>query len=129
LPLKPGSHVIVVSSGAALNGSPLSGGYASAKRAQWFIAEYAAKVSKDRNLGIRFSCVLPALNPNTDLGRAAVVAYAHAAGVEQTEFVKRFGPPLTPEIAGNAIADLHANPTRWTALAYTLSGAGLAPIP
>ena len=39
LPLKAGSHVIVVSSGAAVRGSPVSGGYASAKRAQWFMAE------------------------------------------------------------------------------------------
>ncbi len=28
LPMKPGSHVIVISSGAALRGSPVSGGYA-----------------------------------------------------------------------------------------------------
>src|SRR5262249_58173564 len=30
-PLRPGSRVVVFSSGAALNGSPLSGGYAGAK--------------------------------------------------------------------------------------------------
>ena len=39
LPLKPGSHVIVVSSGAAVKGSPASGGYAPAKRAQWFLTD------------------------------------------------------------------------------------------
>src|SRR6266480_2483992 len=32
VPLKPGSRVLVGSSGAAQNGSPLSGGYAGAKR-------------------------------------------------------------------------------------------------
>jgi 3-oxoacyl-[acyl-carrier protein] reductase len=36
-PLRPGSRVIVVSSGAALNGSPISGGYAGAKATQRFI--------------------------------------------------------------------------------------------
>src|SRR5256885_1978071 len=36
IPMKAGGHIIVVSSGAALRGSPVSGGYAPAKRAQWF---------------------------------------------------------------------------------------------
>jgi len=40
-PLRPGSKVVVVSSGAALNGSPLSGGYAGAKATQRFITGYA----------------------------------------------------------------------------------------
>jgi NAD(P)-dependent dehydrogenase (short-subunit alcohol dehydrogenase family) len=40
-PLAPGSRVIVISSGAALAGSPLSGGYAGAKATQRFIAAYA----------------------------------------------------------------------------------------
>src|SRR5262249_11314113 len=35
LPLKPGSRVLVGSSGAAVNGSPMSGGYAGAKRMLW----------------------------------------------------------------------------------------------
>jgi NAD(P)-dependent dehydrogenase (short-subunit alcohol dehydrogenase family) len=40
-PLAPGSRVIVISSGAALAGSPLSGGYAGAKATQRFITNYA----------------------------------------------------------------------------------------
>ena len=40
-PLPPGSRVVVVSSGAAINGSPASGGYAGAKATQRFIAAYA----------------------------------------------------------------------------------------
>ena len=40
-PLRPGSRVIVISSGAALNGSPLSGGYAGAKATVRFITAYA----------------------------------------------------------------------------------------
>jgi NAD(P)-dependent dehydrogenase (short-subunit alcohol dehydrogenase family) len=42
LPLPAGAHVVVVSSGAALRGSPVSGGYASAKRAQWFMTDYGS---------------------------------------------------------------------------------------
>src|SRR5260370_6772993 len=39
-PLPPGSRVVVVSSGAAINGSPASGGYAGANATQRFIAAY-----------------------------------------------------------------------------------------
>jgi NAD(P)-dependent dehydrogenase (short-subunit alcohol dehydrogenase family) len=39
LPLKPGSRVLVGSSGAAVNGSPMSGGYAGAKRMLWTMAK------------------------------------------------------------------------------------------
>src|SRR3984957_7275532 len=41
LPLKPGTQVLMGSSGAAENGSPLSGGYADAKRMLWVMAQYA----------------------------------------------------------------------------------------
>lgn len=42
-PLRPGAIVVLISSGAALGGSPISGGYAGAKRTQMFIANYAQK--------------------------------------------------------------------------------------
>src|SRR5580692_10557056 len=48
LPLKPGSRVLVGSSGAAANGSPLSGGYAGAKRMLWFMAKYANGVAEQK---------------------------------------------------------------------------------
>jgi NADP-dependent 3-hydroxy acid dehydrogenase YdfG len=59
LPLKPGSRVLVGSSGAAQNGSPLSGGYAGAKRMLWIMAKYANGVSEQKNLGIRFQTIVP----------------------------------------------------------------------
>jgi NAD(P)-dependent dehydrogenase (short-subunit alcohol dehydrogenase family) len=128
LPMKRGSHVIVISSGAAAQGSPVSGGYASAKRAQWFMADYAATEIERAGLGIRIHCVLPALNPSTDLGRAGIAAYARRAGVSDEEFAKRFGPPLTPAIFGAAIADLATSPEKWAQLALRLCGGGLAPL-
>src|SRR5260370_21642891 len=51
-PLRPGSRVVVVSSGAALHGSPLSGGYAGAKATQRFITAYAQEEAKRAGLGI-----------------------------------------------------------------------------
>ena len=63
LPLEPGSVVIAFSSGAAVNGSPLSGGYAGAKATIRFIASYAAAESGRNALGITFTSVLPQLTP------------------------------------------------------------------
>jgi NAD(P)-dependent dehydrogenase (short-subunit alcohol dehydrogenase family) len=128
-PLKSGSHLVIVSSGAALQGSPVGGGYAAAKRAEWFLASYAATEIERADLGITVHCVLPNLNPSTDLGRAAIAAYAKRAGVSDEEFVKRFHPLLTPDIFGRAIADLASSPSSWKELAYRLGGNGLAPLP
>jgi NAD(P)-dependent dehydrogenase (short-subunit alcohol dehydrogenase family) len=56
LPMGPGGLIILVSSGAAVQGSPLSGGYAGANRAQWFIARYAEGLSEQ--LGLAFGSEL-----------------------------------------------------------------------
>jgi NAD(P)-dependent dehydrogenase (short-subunit alcohol dehydrogenase family) len=128
LPMKSGSHVIVVSSAAAIQGSPLSGSYAGAKRMQWFLAEYAAQEAARLRLNIRFHCLLPVLNPNTDLGRATMAAYAQRAGVSMEEFGKRFTPALTPAIIGQAVVELHEDPPRWDKVAYQVGGNGLVSI-
>ncbi len=128
LPMKSGSHIIIISSMASILGSPLSGSYAGAKRMQWLIADYASQESTRLKLNIRFHCLLPTLNPNTDLGRAAMAAYAPRAGVTTEEFAKRFDPPLTPAIIGQAVVDLHENPSSWDKLAYRVSGDGLSPL-
>src|SRR5712692_12058294 len=59
LPLKPGSRVLVGSSGAAVNGSPMSGGYAGAKHMLRFMARYANVIAKQKGLGVRFQAILP----------------------------------------------------------------------
>jgi NAD(P)-dependent dehydrogenase (short-subunit alcohol dehydrogenase family) len=128
LPMKPGSQMVIISSMAAINGSPLSGSYAGAKRTLWFMAEYAAQEISNLRLDIHVRCLLPTLNPNTDLGRAAVTAYAERAGVSVDEFTKRLAPHLTPAIMGDAIVDLYTNPTKWDKLAYQIGGAGLKPL-
>jgi NAD(P)-dependent dehydrogenase (short-subunit alcohol dehydrogenase family) len=128
LPMRPGGHVVVVSSGAAVQGSPLSGGYAAAKRAAWLVADYAAKEAERLGLGLRVHCLLPHLNPSTELGRAAIAAYAARAGIDVAEFGKRFSPPLTPAIMGRAVVDLLDDPARFAQLAYHIGGGGLAPV-
>lgn len=128
LPLRPGSHIVIVSSMAAVRGSPLSGGYAGAKRMQWLMAQYAAEEVARLKLGIRIHCLLPMLNPSTDLGRAAIAAYAERAGTTAEEFTKRLGPPLTPAIMGRAVAALWENPADWDQLAYQVGAEGLKPL-
>jgi NAD(P)-dependent dehydrogenase (short-subunit alcohol dehydrogenase family) len=128
LPMRPGSHIVIVSSTAAINGSLLSGGYAGAKRTQWFMAEYALQEVRRLKLGLHIHCLLPTLNPNTDLGRAAIAAYAERAGVSKDEFAKRVAPHLTPAIMGEAVVELHSNPARWDKLAYQIGGQGLKPL-
>jgi NAD(P)-dependent dehydrogenase (short-subunit alcohol dehydrogenase family) len=119
--------VIAISSGAAVNGSPLSGGYAGAKATVRFIAGYAAIESRRAGLGIDFVSVLPQLTPVTDLGATAVAAYAEWEGVDVDTFRMRRGPVLMPEEVGKFVvglvtggqADHHA---------YLLSAAGLSPL-
>ena len=127
LPLEPGSAVIAFSSGAAVNGSPLSGGYAGAKATTRFIASYAAMESGRNTLGIRFTSVLPQLTPETDLGAAGVAAYAARQGVDIPAFLDRLGPALTPEQVGTAIVDIAAGAAD-DRDAYLLTAAGLSPV-
>ena len=126
LPLPPGSVVIAISSAAAVNGSPLSGGYAGAKAAIRFIASYAAGESDRNGLGIRFTSVLPQLTPETGLGAVAVAAYATRQGVGIPAFLDRLGPVLTPEQVGAAIVD-HVTGSVDDRDAHPLTATGLSP--
>jgi NAD(P)-dependent dehydrogenase (short-subunit alcohol dehydrogenase family) len=126
-PLPPGSAVVAMSSGAALQGSPLSGGYAGAKATIRFLASYAADESERAGHGIRFTAVLPQLTPATGLGAAAVAAYAARAGMDVEAFLKDRGPALTPEQAGAAITALIGDPGH-DQRAYLLTAAGLRPL-
>jgi NAD(P)-dependent dehydrogenase (short-subunit alcohol dehydrogenase family) len=124
-PLQPGSKVIVISSGAALQGSPLSGGYAGAKATQRFITAYARDEAKRAGLDITFTTVLPRITPLTDLGRPAVQAYALRAGQTEQEYLEQFGEPLTPEVAGAALVGLVQADAETIAPDYLLTSAGL----
>jgi NAD(P)-dependent dehydrogenase (short-subunit alcohol dehydrogenase family) len=128
-PLSPGSRVIVVSSGAALAGSPLSGGYAGAKATQRLMTAYAQDEAEHAGLGITFTVVLPRLTPLTELGRPAVLAYAARAGQSEEEYIRQQGEPLTPERAGTAVVELLTADAAAVASAYLLTAAGLHPVP
>jgi NAD(P)-dependent dehydrogenase (short-subunit alcohol dehydrogenase family) len=127
LPLPPGSSVIAMSSGAAVNGSPLSGGYAGAKAAVKFIADYAAIESQRAALGISFVSVLPRLTPATELGAKAAAAYAGRQGVDVDTFVRAAGPALTAEQVGASVLAIAEGRQRDHG-AYLLTAAGLSPL-
>ena len=130
MPLRPGSRVIVVSSGAALAGSPLSGGYAGSKAMQRFITSYAQEEASRAGLDLTFTAVLPRLTPLTQLGQAAVSAYAERHGQTEEEYIAAAGePPLTPAGAGAAVLELARIDTANLAPSYLLSGSGLRPVP
>jgi len=128
-PLRPGSRVVLMSSGAAVAGSPLSGGYAGAKATIRFMAAYADEEARRNDLGIRVVTVLPRLTPATELGLAAVRGYAARAGISPEQYASRFGAPVTPELAGSAFLRLAADELS-DDVAYLLTGdAGLAALP
>jgi NAD(P)-dependent dehydrogenase (short-subunit alcohol dehydrogenase family) len=127
-PLRPGSRVVVFSSGAALAGSPLSGGYAGAKATQRFITGYAQDEANRADLGITFTALMPRITPLTDLGRPAVQAYAAREGQSEEEYVKQLGELLSPHAAGAAVVELVQADTADVAPGYLLTGAGLQKI-
>ena len=118
-----------MSSGAAVNGSPASGGYAGAKATQRFLAAYAQEESCRAGLGITVTAVMPRMTPLGEVGRRGVRAYAARGGQTEEEYLKQMGPPLTPEQAGSALVDLVRADPATVAPAYLLTAAGLQPPP
>jgi len=105
-PLRPGSVVVIISSTAAIGGSPIAGSYAGAKRMQWFLAQYLQQEADRANLGIRFVVLVPPLIGTTDLGRMAVSMSAARLGITEQAFLEGFGQMLTPEEIGRAVVSL-----------------------
>ncbi|HEX6525202.1 MAG TPA: SDR family oxidoreductase [Streptosporangiaceae bacterium] len=125
-PLAPDSTVVTLSSGAAVRGSSLSGGYAGAKAAIRWLTAYAAEESERANLGIRFVSLLPQLTPATALGAVFAAAYRARDGVDAAGRSGP-GPGLTPEQAGQAVIDL-VTAADLKDDAYLLTAAGLRPL-
>jgi NAD(P)-dependent dehydrogenase (short-subunit alcohol dehydrogenase family) len=123
LPLKPGSRVLVGSSGAAVSGSPLSGGYAGAKRMLWYMAKYANGVSEQKHLGIRFQAIVPQqIIGGTGVGDEGANAYARAAGIRHEEFLARFGAPMPPREFGEKVVAVLDDPKYAEGIAFGLKG-------
>ncbi len=123
VPLKPGSRVLVGSSGAAVNGSPMSGGYGGAKRMLWFMAKYANGVAEQKHLGIRFQTIVPQqIIGGTGVGDAGANAYADAMGIKPETFLAGFGAPMPPREFGDKVVAVLEDPKYAEAFAFGLKG-------
>ncbi len=123
LPLKASSRVLVVSSGAAVMGSQMSGGYAGAKRMVWFMAKYANGVSQRLGLGVQFQVIVPRqMVLGTGTGDAGANAYAGSMGIAPEKFVARFGTPMPPQAFGEKVVSVLKDPQYAPGFAFGLSG-------
>lgn len=128
-PLAPGSTVVIMSSGAALGGSALSGSYAGAKRMQIFLGGYLQQEADALGLGIRFVTLVPRqIIGTTELGHKAAATYSKAQGISEEAFLARFGNPLTPEQVGTGVVELLTNPEYSNGGTFGISWNGLEPI-
>ncbi len=129
-PLPSGTTIILISSGAAVGGSPISGGYAGSKRTQMFIANYAQKEADRMKLGLRFLALAPgSIMPDTDLGKAAVEAYAAYLGISARDFVKGMPSPQSTEDVANAVVEFASNPGNRKGNVFLISGKGIEVLP
>jgi NAD(P)-dependent dehydrogenase (short-subunit alcohol dehydrogenase family) len=115
-PLRPGSTVVIVSSGAGVNpnGSPMSGGYAGAKRMQMLLTGYFQQAADARKLGIRFVAVAPMqFLVGTRIGDAATAAYGQG----------NWPVPLDPDgVAGAVLSVASGEEHRGATLGVTGEG-------
>ena len=128
-PLPAGSSVVLISSGAALAGSPNSGGYAGAKRTQMFMANYGQKEADRLGLGLRFLALAPRMMPDTELGKHAVAGYSRYLGISAADFIKSMASPPTSTDVATAVIELVTNEDRSRGDAFIVSGRGLEAVP
>ncbi|MDA0230489.1 MAG: SDR family NAD(P)-dependent oxidoreductase [Proteobacteria bacterium] len=124
-PLAAGGLFVSFSSGASLAGSPLSGGYAGAKRMQYFLVNYGQREADRMELGLRFMSIIPKqLIAGTEIGNMASAAYAASAGMPIDKFMSQWEHPLTAELAGAHLIDLLGRAPEAGASAFTITGSG-----
>lgn len=129
LPLRPGTVIILISSGAALGGSSISGGFAGAKRMQMFMAQYCQGESDRLSLGLRFVALAPMrIMPDTDLGKLAVDGYTEYLGISAAEFIKGMDAPQTPQDVAQAVVSLAMERRAEEGSVFTVSAKGIEPV-
>jgi short-subunit dehydrogenase len=116
---------VIVSSGAGLMGSPISGGYAGAKRMQMFLASYLQGVSSEKNLGIRCVAIVPKqLIEGTSIAEMASTAYGARSGMTAQAYMARWEVSLTPDGVARAILDVASGEIAPGATVLAVTGTG-----
>ena len=127
-PLRANSTVMIVSSGAGVNpnGSPLSGGYAGAKRMQMFLSGYLQRAADARELGIRFVALAPLqFLVGTAIGEAAAAAYGAEVGESGEDYIKSWPVPLDPAGVARAILAVASGEEHRETAVLGVTGKGL----
>lgn len=126
--VRPGARIILISSGAAVAGSPISGGYAGAKRMQLFLAAYCQREADRLALDLVFYGLAPArIMPETRLGMAAVEGYARYLGMSAADFAAGITDRQSPDDVATAVIDLAAGPRR-EGSSFLVNAHGLAAV-
>ncbi|MGY4399146.1 NAD(P)-dependent dehydrogenase (short-subunit alcohol dehydrogenase family) [Sphingomonas sp. UYAg733] len=140
IPIKPGSRVMIMSSGSAtVMSSPLiepeslrlSGGHIGAKRMVWYMAHQANAVSRERGLDIHFQVLIPGqLMPGTAHGHAVASVHAEREGISvEQHVIDRYGSIMEPDTFGEMVANLAGNPIYIDGVAYGFRvDAGIMPM-
>ncbi|MEX0343797.1 MAG: SDR family NAD(P)-dependent oxidoreductase [Rhizobiaceae bacterium] len=120
-----GGTVVSFASGAAIGGSPLSGGYAGAKRMQHYVSNYANWEAGRRGLDLTFITIYPKqLVTGTEIAKDASSAYADAASISAEKFMSQWEKPLTVDVIASSVIELLADSGQ-KSQTYGISGAGL----
>lgn len=130
LPLDPGSTIFIVSSTAADSTSPEISGYAVAKASLWKLSQSLAEEARSLKGDVRIRCLLPVLTTETDLGHAAVVNFAKAAGLTYDQMRERFGmsQPLTPAGVGAAVISILTDWASSEEIGFRIASEGIQPM-
>ncbi|MEH6347397.1 MAG: SDR family NAD(P)-dependent oxidoreductase [Bermanella sp.] len=125
VPMPAGSVVVSFSSGASLNGSPLSGGYAGAKRMQSFLVKYGQREANFKGMDSKFISVLPKqMMQGSAIAQEGANAYAQASGSSAEQFMKQWPAPLDAKLAAKLTLDiLQDNPVGGSL--YAITGTGI----
>lgn len=126
--LKPGSRVVLISSGAAFSGGPPnSGGYAGAKRMQVFLAGHSQKESDRLGLGLRFMALSPArIMPGTGVGDRGIDGISAYMGISPADFLASMTDMQTPADVARAVVVLATGQAQ--GCSFSVSGSGLAAV-
>jgi NAD(P)-dependent dehydrogenase (short-subunit alcohol dehydrogenase family) len=126
-PLKPGTRIVLISSGAALSGGPpFCGGYAGAKRMQTFLADYSQKESDRLGLNLRFMDLAPMrIMAETRVGKSGIDGFAAYAGIRPADVIARMPTAQSPADVARAVIALATQQPQGAA--FTVSEGGLAP--
>ncbi|TKD35788.1 MAG: SDR family oxidoreductase [Mesorhizobium sp.] len=124
--LKPGSRVVLISSGAAFSGGPPnSGGYAGAKRMQVFLAGHSQKEADRLGLGLRFMALSPArIMSGTGVGDRGIEGISTYLGISPADFLASMTDMQTPADVARAVVALATGQAQGSS--FMVSGSGLA---